>query len=132
MIEPEKTASPGLRVDGQRLAGQRGLVDFDRIALQQARVRGHDVTEAHADDVARHELARRRCRPLAVSLHPGLDRQPGLQRVDGVARLVLFPEPHHGVGEEQHEDDAEVRPSAGRPPRGSTAASIIHGMGPQK
>ena len=37
----------------------------------------------------------------------------GLQGGDGVARLVFFPEPDHGVGQKQNQDDAEVRPMPG-------------------
>ena len=51
--------------------------------------------------------------PLAVTLHPGVDRQLGLQGGDRVAGLALLPEPDDGVGAEQHEDDAEVRPVPG-------------------
>ena len=83
---------------GQRFAGQRGLINFHRIALQQARIRRHNVAQAHADDVARHQLPRRRGGPLPITFHLGLDRQLGLRRGDGVARLVFFPESDHGVG----------------------------------
>ena len=99
--------------DGQRLARQRGLIHLHRVALEQARVRRHDVAQAHADDVARHQFARRRGGPLPVTLHPGRDRQLGLQSGDGVARLVFLPEPDHGVGQKQNEDDGEVRPMPG-------------------
>ena len=97
MIEPENTASPGLRVAGSDSPVKRGLVHLDRVALQQARIRRHDVAQTHADDVARHQVTRGRGDPLPVTLHPGLDRQLGLQRGDGVARLVFFPEtrPRH-------------------------------------
>ena len=89
---------------------QRGLIHLHRVAFQQARVRRHDVAETDADDIARHQLTRRGRDPLAVTLHRGLDRQRGLQGGDGVARLVLFPESDHGVGQKQNEDDAEIRP----------------------
>ena len=121
----------GLARGGQRLSGQRRLVHLDRVARQQARIGRHDVAQAQADDVARHQLTRRRGDPLPVALHPGLDRQLGLQGVDGLARLVLFPEPDRGVGNEQDQDDEEVRPVPSTPDR-ITAASIIHGIGPQK
>ena len=98
MIEPENTASPDLRVGGQRLSRQRGLIHLHRVAIQQARIRRHNVAQAHADDVARHQLTRRRGDPLPIAFHPSLDRQLGLQRGDGVARLAFFPESDHGVG----------------------------------
>ena len=131
MIEPENTASPDLRVGGQRFARQRGLIHLHRVARQQARIRRHNVAQAHADDVARHQLARRRGDPLPITFHPGLDRQLGLQGGDGVARLVFFPESDHGVGNKQKEDDGKIRPVPDHADR-ITAASIIHGMGPQK
>ena len=86
---------------GSDSPGQRGLIDLDRVAVEQARVGGHDVAEAHPDDVARHQLARRRGDPLPVALDPRLDRQLRLQRRDRLARLVLLPEPHAGVGDQQ-------------------------------
>ena len=52
----------------------------------------------------------RRGDPLSIAFHPGLDRQLGLQGGDGAARLAFLPESDHGVGEQQHQDDAEVRP----------------------
>jgi hypothetical protein len=90
MIEPENTASPALRVAGS-----------------------DSPVSAHADDVARHQLTRLRGGPLPIPFHPGLDRQLGLQRSDGVARLVFFPESDHGVGNKQKEDDGKVRPMPG-------------------
>ena len=110
MIDPENTASPGLRVAGKDSPVKRGLIHLHRVALQQARIRRHDVAQAHADDVARHQLTRRRGDPLPITFHPGLDRQLGLQRGDGVARLVFFPESDHGVGNQQQQDDEEIRP----------------------
>ena len=90
----------GFARGGQRLSRQRGLIHLHRVAVQQARIRRHDVAQAQADDVARHQLTRRRGDPLPIPFHPGLDRQLGLQGVDGVARLVFFPESDHGVGKE--------------------------------
>jgi hypothetical protein len=117
--------------DGQGFAGQRRLVHLDRIARQQARVRRHNVTQPQPDDVARHQFRGIRVGPLPIAFHLGLDRQFGLQSGDGVARLVFFPESHHGVGNKQKEDDEKVQPVPDNPDR-ITAASIIHGMGPQK
>ena len=100
----------GFARGGQRLSRQRGLIHLHRVAVQQARIRRHNVAQAHADDVARHQLARRRGDPLPIAFHPGLDRQLGLEGLDGVARLALFPESDHGVGNKQKEDDEEIRP----------------------
>ncbi len=99
---------------GQGFPGQRRLVDRDLVAVQEARVGRHDIAQAQANGVARHEFARRRIDPLPIAFHPGLDRQRRLQSRDGVAGLMLFPESDHCVGKKQNEDDAEVRPMLGR------------------
>ena len=45
---------------------------------------------------------------------PGTSPDPrGLQRGNGVARLVFFPESDHGIGHKQQENDAKVRPMPG-------------------
>ena len=59
-MEPEKNSVTGIAGDGQRLSGQRRLIDFDRIAFKQARISGHDVAQPHPDDIARDQFARRR------------------------------------------------------------------------
>ena len=69
--------------------------------------------EAQADDVARHQLTRRRIDPLPIPFHPGLDRELSLQGGDGVARLVFFPESDDGVGQKQKQDDPKIRPMPG-------------------
>ena len=110
MIDPEYTAVAGSGRDRQRLPGQRGLVHLHRVTRQQPRIRRHDVAHPHPDHVTRHQLTRRRGDPRPVTYHPALDRQLGLQRIDGLARLVLLPEPDRGVGNEQDKDDEEIRP----------------------
>jgi hypothetical protein len=50
MIEPQTDRLAGTARGGQRLSRQRGLIYFYGVSLQQARIRGHDVTQAHADD----------------------------------------------------------------------------------
>ena len=94
----------------QRFAGQRRLIDLDLVALEQPCVGRDDITEAQADDVAGDQFPGRRRHPFAVADHPGLDRQRGLQSRDGVARLTLFPEPDHRIGDEQQQDDEEIGP----------------------
>jgi hypothetical protein len=49
-IDPENTGSRG----GQRLSGECRLIHLDRIALQQPRIGGYDVAQAHQNDVAWH------------------------------------------------------------------------------
>ncbi len=72
MMEPENTASARFARGGQRFACQRGLIHLHRVAVQQARVRRHNVALAHADDIARHQLARRWVDPLPVTFYRAL------------------------------------------------------------
>ena len=100
----------GFTGDGQRLTRQRRLVHFHRITIEQARIRRHDVPQAEADYVTRHQQPHLCGGPLPVTLHPGLDGQLGLQGLDGVSRLELLPETDRGVGQEQNQDDEKIRP----------------------
>ena len=104
----------GFARGGQQLSGQRRLVHGYLVAVQQARIGRHDVAQAQADGVARHQFTRRRVDPLAVAFHPGLDRERRLQGGDGVARLMFLPESDQSVGQKQNQDDAKVRPVPGR------------------
>nr|WP_241499234.1 hypothetical protein [Chromobacterium sphagni] len=103
----------GLACRGQGLAGQRRLIHLDRIACEQVGVRWHDVAQVQADDVARNKLARGRGNPFPPPFHPGLDRQLGFQGGDGVAGFAFLPEADRSVGQQQRQDDAEVRPMPG-------------------
>ena len=100
----------GFARGGQRFSRQRRLIDRNLVAVQQTRICRHDVAQAQADGVARHQFPRRRGDPFSIAFHPGLNRQSGLQGINGVARLVLFPEPDHGVGDKQEEDDEKIGP----------------------
>jgi len=109
----DRTGEHGLsRLAGgrQRLTGQCRLVDLDLVAVQQARVRGDDVSEAQPDHVAGHQLTCGRRHPLPVASDARSGRQLGLQRVDGVSRLMLLGVAHDSVRDEQHQDDGEVSP----------------------
>ena len=100
----------GFALGGQRLSCQRGLIHLHRVAVQQSRIRRHNIAQAHADDVARHQLTRRWVDPLPIPFHPSVARQFGFQGGDGVARLAFFPESDHGVGHQQQKDDEKIRP----------------------
>ncbi len=112
---PRKHRLARIASGGQRFACQRGLVHLDRVTFQQARIRRHYVAEAHTDDVARHQLTRRRGDPLSITFHFGIDRQLGLQSGDRVACLVFFPESDHGVGNKQKEDNEKIQPVPDNP-----------------
>ena len=117
-------------VDRQRLAGESRFVGL-RGSVHDRGIRRDDVATLHGDEVAGDERLRVQGRPLAVAVDLGLLGHAFLQRLDGAHGLVLLPEPDHAVQDQEREDDGEVRP----PARGrgeDRAASIIHGMGPQK
>ena len=94
----------------KRLSRQRGLIHFHRIAVQQARVRRHDVSQTQPDCVTWHQLACCRVDPVPVTDDARLGRQLGLQGSDGVAGLALFPEPNHAICKQQKQDDEEIWP----------------------
>ena len=58
MIEPENTASPGLRVAGRDSPVKADWSTSTGSPSSRARIRGDDVAQPHTDDVARHQLAR--------------------------------------------------------------------------
>ena len=95
---------------GQRLPGQRGLIDLDLVAVQQPGVGGHDVTQAQPDHITGHQLPRGRGDPFAVADDAGVDRQLCFQRVDRVAGLAFLGVADHTVGHQQQQDDEEIRP----------------------
>jgi hypothetical protein len=97
---------------GQRLPGQRRLVDLHRITLQNQGVRRYDVPKTQPDEISGHELAGGDGRPLAGSADAGLQCQFSLERGNGVARLVFFPEADDRVDDQQCEYDAEIGPVA--------------------
>ncbi len=97
---------------GNDFTSQCRLVDGDLVAVQQTRICGHDIAQAQADGVARHQFARRRGDPFSVAFNPGLDRQSGLQGINGVAGLAFFPKPDSRIGYKQQKNDTEVRPVA--------------------
>ena len=111
---PRVHSPTGFAGDGQRFSGQRGLIDFYGIALQQARVRRHDVAQSQPYYVAGHQFRCLRVDPLSITFHFRLDRKSGPEGGDGIARLVFFPESDHGVGNKQKEDDSKIEPVSDR------------------
>ena len=100
IIDPENTASPGLRLAGKIRPSAR-TDRLPRIARQQARVGRHNVAQPQTDDIARNQFRCLRVNPFPIAFHLGIDRQFGFQSSDGVARLVFFPEADNGVGTQQ-------------------------------
>ena len=95
---------------GQRLPGQRGLIDLDLVAVEQPGVGGHDVTQAQPDHITGHQLPRRRGDPCAVAFHARVDRELGFEGLNRVACLPFLGVADHTVGQQQQQDDEEIRP----------------------
>ena len=113
-----------------RTPRQRRLVNLDGIAFEQACIGRNDVAEAQSNDVTRHQFTRERDDPLAVAKHSRLDRELGLQRVDGLSGLVLFGKSDYPIRNEQDQDDEESGQCRSTPDR-ITAISIIQGWVPR-
>ena len=94
----------------QGLTGQGRLVHLQRFAVQQTGIGRHGVAESQADDVARNQLPSGHRRPRTIPLHPGIQRQFGFQRLDSIAGLILFPEAHDSVHDQQNRDNNEIGP----------------------
>jgi hypothetical protein len=101
----------GFARGGQRFARQRRLIDGNLVAVQQTRICRHDVAQAQADGVARHQFPRRRGDPFSIAFHPGLNRQPGLQGLNGVALPGVLPRTRpRRWRQAAEEDDEKVGP----------------------
>ena len=110
---------------------QRGLIHLDGVAIEQPRIRRHDVAQAQANNVAGHQFTSRRFVPFTVPVNAGLDRQLSLQGCDGITRLMFFPEAYYGIGQNRVRMIARSGQCLAIAER-MTAASIIHGIGPQR
>ncbi len=95
----------------QGLAGKGGLVHGQVIAVQQLGVRGHDVPQAQADDVARDQGGGIDALPVAIAQGARLQRQLPLERLQGVGRLELLPEADHRVEHQHDRDDDQIVPA---------------------
>ena len=84
-------------LDGQGLAGERRLVDLERllVRVQPDRVRGHDVAAAQEDDVSGHNLGHVQRHPGAVALDRELVQACTHQAVACIHQVV--PEARDGV-----------------------------------
>ncbi len=101
-----------LLVGRQGFPGERRLIDAQVVALEQLDVGRDDGAEAQPHHVAGHQLACVDLAPVAVAPHPGFQREGFLQLLDGVAGLVLLPEPDQRVEQQENEDDDKVGPVA--------------------
>ena len=84
--------SPDLLVDRQRLPGQRGLVDAEVIALGQRTSAGVMLPRRHEHHVA-GTSSRAATSSTPVAQDARLERQPRLERLDGVVGLESCQKP---------------------------------------
>ena len=95
---------------GHGLAGEGGLLDLHRGALQDAAVRRHGVAGLEKDDVAGHEVGGGQVGELAVADDLGLRRAHLLQGLERLLRLCLLHDAEHGVDDDDGHDDDDVGP----------------------
>ena len=103
-------AAAGVLGDREALASESGLVDLERVALEQARVGRDDVAELDAYDVPGDEDRRILVTLAAVAEHLGPGREVGHELLGGAPGAVLLPERDGGVEDEEHDDADEVLP----------------------
>jgi len=129
MIEPENTASPDLRWRAMTPPSAR-TDPPPRVAFEQARIRRHNVAQAYTDDVARHQITRRRIDPLAIPFHPGLDRELRLRAEIALPAWRSSQKPTTALETSKTRMMKKSGQCRTTPDR-ITATSIIHGMGPR-
>ncbi len=86
------------------------MVDQQVVALQQLHVGRNDVTYFQFGDIARHQLARRQDRELAIAQHDDLDGQTLLEGLEGIQCTVFLEEIQRRIDQQQDGDDGEVFP----------------------
>ena len=95
---------------GDRLAGQRRLVDVQLALAHEAQVGRHLVAGLQQHEVAGDDLGRRQAQRLARAHHRRLGRHRLRQRLDGGDRLGLLDVADERVEEHDAEDHGGVDP----------------------
>ena len=99
-------------VDGDRLTGERRLVDLQVAHGCQTQVCRHAVTRFDQHDVAGDESLRRNSSALSVPAHGDLGQNQLREGLDGVLRLALLDIADDRVGEDDPEDYRGINPLA--------------------
>jgi hypothetical protein len=94
----------------QGLAGERGLVDADVLPIDEAHIGGHHLAQLDPQHVSGDHLGGVDGGECPIAQCRGLGGQTRLQCSQGIGRLALLPEARDGVIDQQHHDDAEIRP----------------------
>ena len=98
----------GVLLDRHGLAGQRGLFDLHRGALEHAAIGRDGVARLEHDHVARHELGARQMYELAVAQHLGLRRAHLLKGLEGLLALGFLDHAQHRVDDNDEHDDGDI------------------------
>ena len=98
----------GVLLDRHGLAGQRGLFDLHRGALEHAAIGRDGVARLEHDHVTGHELGARQMYELAVAQHLGLRRAHLLQGLEGLLALGFLDHAQHRVDDNDEHDDGNI------------------------
>ena len=98
----------GVLLYGHGLAGECGLFDLHRGALEHAAVGRNGVARLEHDHVTGHELGARQVHELAVAQHLGLRRAHLLQGLEGLLALGLLDHAQHRVDDNDEHDDGDI------------------------
>ena len=90
------------------LAGERGLFDLHRGALEHAAVGRDGVARLEHDHVAGHELGARQVHELAVAQHLGLRRAHLLEGLESLLAFSLLDHAQHRVDDNDEHDDGDI------------------------
>ena len=98
----------GVLLDGHGLAGECGLFDLHRGALEHTAVGRDGVARLEHDHIAGHELGARQVHELAVAQHLGLRRAHLLQGLEGLLALGFLDHAQHRVDDNDEHDDGDI------------------------
>ena len=98
----------GVLLDRHGLAGECGLLDLHRGALEDAAVGRDGVARLEHDHVAGHELGARQMHELAVAQNLGLRCAHLLQRLEGLLAFSLLDHAQHRIDDNDEHDDGDV------------------------
>ena len=98
----------GMLLDRHGLAGQCGLFDLHRGALEDAAVGRDRVARLEHDHIAGHELGARQVHELAVAQHLGLRRAHLLQGLESLLAFSLLDHAQHRVDDNDEHDNGDV------------------------
>ena len=98
----------GVLLDRHGLAGECGLFDLHRGALEDAAVGRDRVARLEHNHVTGHELGARQVHELAVAQHLGLRRAHFLQGLEGLLALGFLDHAQHRVDDNDEHDDGDV------------------------